>query len=282
MTGLGHSKDISFECPHALVFHQPADQSARKVQVWISVALARGEKVIYKRAAASTGGKLSWPRLAGQAMRDGQLEILSAEDVYARTGGEHRALFEFHAALAAQARKQGFHRTAVTGDDAATYIISPDREQLLAHERDLDRLAAELDMRLLCRYAIHAEQRSLLGSLAGIHHQCIDDLLWTCRTQERTLILSGEVDISNADRLASVLRAALDEGVRTIDLSRLAFLAAAGLQALEQSLDRLPSHGDQLVLMGVAPVIVRSLTTVGLSRRPELKIVPAHGRRVTS
>lgn len=280
MTDVGDSKDVSLEGPHALVLHRAADASPRRVRLWIGFALARGEKVIYKRARGSTHSEFSLPALAGQAMRDGQLEILAAEDVHVRTGGEHRALLEFHAALAEQAREQGFRRVAVTGDEAATRIITPDRAQLLAHERDLDDLAAELDMRLLCRYAVHAEQPSLLGSLAGIHHQCIDDLLWTCRTQDGTLVLSGEVDISNADRLDSVLRAALDEGVRTVDLSRLAFLAAAGLDALEEAIGRLDAAGDQLTLIGVAPVIVRSLTTVGLSRRPGLKIVPAHGQRM--
>jgi anti-anti-sigma factor len=95
----------------------------------------------------------------------------------------------------------------------------------------------------------------------------------TARPGRRVVALHGELDTTNADRLRNVLNDILDDvliDVRNdgappavelvvIDLARLRFLAAAGLDVFAECRCRLGAAGGRLVLIRPAPCVLRIL-----------------------
>jgi anti-sigma B factor antagonist len=80
------------------------------------------------------------------------------------------------------------------------------------------------------------------------------------------ILVIGELDCGTAPRLTRLLGDLLDAGYRRIDLdlSRLAFLAAAGLTVFCEATARCDEAGGRLRLTGVTPRISRILGITGL------------------
>jgi anti-sigma B factor antagonist len=80
------------------------------------------------------------------------------------------------------------------------------------------------------------------------------------------LLVVGELDYGTAPRLARFLSDLLDAGYRRIDLdlSRLTFLAAAGLSVFREATVRFEEAGGRLRLVGVTPRVTRILRITGL------------------
>jgi anti-anti-sigma factor len=80
------------------------------------------------------------------------------------------------------------------------------------------------------------------------------------------LLVVGELDYGTAPRLARLLSDLLDAGYRRIDLdlSRLTFLAAAGLNVFREATTRFDEAGGRLRLTGVTARITRILRITGL------------------
>ncbi len=73
-------------------------------------------------------------------------------------------------------------------------------------------------------------------------------------TKRCRLILSGELDVANAEQLADALEAQLNDGCVDIeiDVARLAFCDSAGLGVLVRGHQQLAARRGSLVLTGVA------------------------------
>jgi hypothetical protein len=77
----------------------------------------------------------------------------------------------------------------------------------------------------------------------------------------------------SAERFAPVLRAALTDGVRTVDASELVFCDVAGVRALvSATTSALPPEALPLPVMGVGEVLARMLTVTGVRDRGVLQV----------
>jgi anti-anti-sigma factor len=261
---------------HPLVVHESDARERQRTATWIADAFASGEKVIYKcQSTARLGQSLIDELGVGSAALDsGQFETIDAEQCFADTGGEHQALFELNMSLVARARREGYPGVAMTSDGAALHVMTPDPEQLLAHERDLHRLTGDLGVRALCRYDLRTETPDLVRQMAGVHFRSVDDVLWTSEQRIGKLVVRGEIDASNAERFAEVLHAATADGARIVDLAEITFLAVAGTAALARSAKILRECGEELVLINVPPIVMRVLSVLHFAERVEAEVIP--------
>jgi anti-sigma B factor antagonist len=85
----------------------------------------------------------------------------------------------------------------------------------------------------------------------------------------------AEIDVSNADRVASGLFAAIKPGVRVVivDMTLTTFCDSSGLRAIAQAHDRAQAQGAELRLVTTAPGVLRVLAVTGLDA-----VVPVYPR----
>lgn len=266
---------------HPLLVHQSPGRERRQTGAWIADALAHGEKVLVKRRFVAGAQQSTLDGLTGAvlaARQSGQLRIIDAEQCYAETG-DPQALYEWHVAQVRQAREQGYSGVSMTGDGAALHVIVPDAEQLVVHERDLDRLSAEVGVRALCRYDQRIEQPELLTQLAGVHYHSVHGVIWSSEQRIDRLVVRGEIDISNAERFAAVVHAAVADSLPVVDLAEVQFLSVAASTVLAQVAQWLREHGDQLVLVNVPSVAMRVFSALDFVARTGAEIIPANRPR---
>lgn len=261
--------------PHPLVVHHTEQRQFRLAEEWVVAALTRGDKVLYKHR-FGTGRDTAPDRLtrtAAAAVGTGQLEFVDAERLHAETGGKHEALYERHVDLVRTALRSGYPTVVMTADGPASHTIAPDPDELLAHERDLGRLTAELDVRSLCRYDLRTERSEFLTQLLDVHHRAVSDDVWDAVLRDGRMVLNGEIDSSNAERVASVLRVGARGGVHTVDLAGVRFLAAAGIGALTSVAELIGERGGTLVVANASRGTARMLALVGFTEHPAVELV---------
>ena len=222
-------------------------------------------------AAAVLGRSLPEVGLDPAVLSSGRVELVDTTVLKAASGGRHERLYELHLESARQAAREGFTGLALTGNAAAMRSITRNQIELSGYERDLDQLAHEFDVPSLCRYPAE-EQPELLGDMLEVHFRDVDDEDWAAVVAEDRLRVRGEIDFSNADRFAAVLRAVLAGGLHTVDLSEVEFCAVAGIRALFSATDRPHLGAAHLTLEGVPPVLVKLLTMTGAADGANLQL----------
>lgn len=88
-------------------------------------------------------------------------------------------------------------------------------------------------------------------------------------------VLPAEIDISNADRVAGELFAAIKPDVRVViaDMTLTTFCDSSGMRAIAQAHDRAQAQGAELRLVTAAPGVLRVLAVTGLDA-----VVPVYPR----
>jgi anti-anti-sigma factor len=262
-----------------LVYSSPR-QDRSVVAVWIAEALGRGEKVLYKHAptedaAAVLGRSLPQVGLGAEVLSSGRVELLDTAVLHADTDGRHERLYDLHREQVAHAAREGFTGLALTGDQAAMNTVTRDDTELAGYERDIERLASDSGVRSLCRYPT-GERPGLLCDMLAVHHRAVEDNDWAAEMAGNRLRVRGEIDGSNADRFATVLHAAVSDGLRLVDLSGLRFCSLAGARALACAGASLadPEHGGApLALVEVNHGLVKLLTLTGFADDPGLQLI---------
>jgi anti-anti-sigma factor len=154
------------------------------------------------------------------------------------------------------------------------HTVTRDDAELAGYEREIERLAADSGVRSLCRYPT-GERPGLLGDMLAVHHRAVEDKDWAAEMAGDRLRVRGEIDASNADRFATVLHAAVAEGLRLVDLSGLRFCALAGARVLASASSFIsdPQHGGApLALVEVNPGLVKLLRLTGFADDPGLQL----------
>ena len=261
---------------HSLLVYASPRREQSAVALWIAEALGRGEKVLYKHApaedaAAVLGRSLPEVGLDAAVLSSGRVELVDTTVLKAASGGRHERLYELHLESARQAAREGFTGLALTGNAAAMRSITRNQIELSGYERDLDQLAHEFDVPSLCRYPAE-EQPELLGDMLEVHFRDVDDEHWAAAVVGDRLRVRGELDVSNADRFAAVLRAVLAGGLHTVDLSEVEFCAVAGIRALVTATDQTDRGPAVLTLEGVPAVLARLLRLTGAADLPNLQL----------
>ena len=259
---------------HTLLLHSTRQRGEIALAAWIQAAVDRGDKVLVKHAASTAALHRILPafELDAGVLGSGRVELVDAEAMGVRCGGRHERLYELHVELAEQAHQEGFAGLATTADGSALRALTRDAIELVEHERDIQRLAARRQVRALCRYHPDTEAR-LLPDALQIHHHDVDDDIWTAAISDDQLWIRGELDASNADRLAQVLKASVSDGVTAVNLSELDFCAVAGVRTFMEAADAL-YPGRELVLIGASPFLTKTFTITGCDNHPALRLVP--------
>ena len=236
------------------------------VAAWIAEAVGRGEKALYKHAPSEDAATVLARSLppAGvdpAVLSSGQVQLADAAELHLETGGLHEALYALHEQQLDQAMRGGFTGLAMTGDAAAMHSITRDEGELASYERALERLVAD-ESASLCRYALD-EHPGLLDDMLAVHYRGVTDDVWSAGVVDQRLRIRGELDFSNAVRLAPVMHAAVRAGVRVVDVSELLFCDVAGVRTLLAAADALPPETMPLTLTGVNEVLATMLELTG-------------------
>jgi anti-anti-sigma regulatory factor len=261
---------------HTLLIPESQSRDRSTVASWIREAIGRRAKVLYKHAptedaAAVLARSLPTVGVEPGVLASGQVQLADTTELRAETGGTHEALYALHLQQLGQATRQGFTGLALTGDAAAMHTITRDGTELAGYERGLERLAVEAGVRSLCRYAVEASA-DVLDDMLAVHYRDVADDVWSAQVVDRRLRMRGDLDFTNAARFASVLRAALTAGVRTLDASELLFCDVAGIRAVVSATDVLGPDGSPLTLTGVDGLLGSMLALTGALHCPALQV----------
>lgn len=261
---------------HSLLVPASPDRDRSAVAAWIAEAVGRREKVLYKHAPVEDAAVVlarSLPEVGVDpaVLATGQVLLADTTDLRAETGGRHEALCALHRRQLDDAIREGFAGLAMTGDAAAMLTIARDERELAGYERGLERLAVEDGVRSLCRYTAD-QRRALLDDMLAVHYRDVADDVWSVEVVDQRLFVRGELDFSNARRLTPVVRAALDDGVRTLDASELVFCDVAGIRALVSAVDSRYPDKPPLTVTGADGVLASMLTLTGALNNRNLQM----------
>jgi anti-anti-sigma factor len=161
---------------------------------------------------------------------------------------------------------------AITRDEDALRALVRDDVELIAHERDVDRLVADQGVRALCRYSVR-DGGDVLHEILRLHYRDVVDDLWQATVVANRLLVRGEIEVSNVDRFDVVVRAAVAAGASTVDLSGVEFFSAAAVRALFAAADLLQQRGRPLVLLDPQISHVKALALEFLAEHPAVELI---------
>jgi len=86
--------------------------------------------------------------------------------------------------------------------------------------------------------------------------------------RDATVIIEGDVDLAEAERLQQLIADLADEGTRTVvvDLQQVGFMGSAGLGALVSGQNRLSEQGAGLRVRSPSPSVRRVLELTALDK----------------
>ena len=262
---------------HSLVVPTSPQRDRAVVAGWIAGAVARREKVLYRYTPTDDAATVLRRSLPGAGLDpavlgSGQVRLADTTVLRAETGGRHDALYALHLEQLRQATWEGFAGLALVGDAAAMRSITRDNVELAGYERDLERLAAEVGVRSLCRYPPD-EEPGLLDEILAVHYRDVADDGWSVEVTGDRLRVRGEIDFLNADRLVPVLRAAMPAGVRSVDATEVEFCDVAGVRALVSATDAVPPEARPMPVVVADGLLAQLLTLTGARDRGVLQVV---------
>jgi anti-anti-sigma factor len=239
------------------------------IAAWIDDAIRRRQKILYELEPTESREEVLTALVPAGAEQH-QVEVLEPATVQAESSGTAEGLALLHRSRVDEARARGWSGLAVVTGPTVFTALAADTDEAVMHERGVSRVAAETGMSALCRYR-PPQHPQLADVMLGGHFDDVDDAIWGARAVDGVLHLRGEIDVSNTDRLAHVLRGALDAGVRVVDLSDLQFFAAGGVRALRSAAGSLPA--DETLVVAGADVLLRQVfSVVDLSDVPSIEL----------
>ena len=239
---------------------------------WLADAVGRGEKVLVLRAPGEDASVLDLTLAAAgldpnAVVGSGQVEVLDSTRWRAESGGRAERLYELYLDQVRRAGRDGFPGVAITRDERALRALVGGDVELIAHERDIDRLVADQGVRALCRYPAR-DGGEVLHEILRLHYRDVVDDLWQATVFANRLLVRGEIEASNVHRFDVVVRAAVTAGASTVDLSGVEFFSAAAVRALFGAADLLHQRGRPLILDDPQVSHVKALALEFLAEHP--------------
>jgi anti-anti-sigma regulatory factor len=239
------------------------------IAVWIDGAIRRRQKILYELEPTESRDEVM-AALIPAAAEQHQVEVLEPAAVQAESSGTAEGLALLHRSHVDEAHAGGWSGLAVVTGPTVFSAVAADIDEAVMHERSVSRVVAETGMSALCRFR-PPQHPQLADAMLGGHFDEVDDAIWSARAVDGVLHLRGEIDVSNTDRVSHVLRAALDAGLREVDLSDLQFLTAGGVRALRSAAASLPA-GEALVVGGANVLLQQLFSVVDLSDDPSIEL----------
>jgi anti-anti-sigma factor len=140
-------------------------------------------------------------------------------------------------------------------------------------EDALDDLCRRYPLSVLCQYERPAAAGERLLRATALHEDGVVDSLLRATVDEDVLRVRGEVDVTNAHVLRTLVETAAygREGVLQVDLSGLTFLSASGCRALLDGTSALRAAGGVLRLVGARQNVRRVVALAGLGPGVDLR-----------
>jgi anti-anti-sigma factor len=265
---------------HAILLHSSPTEQWARTATWITAALARGEKVLYKTWPADRHA-VTATRVAARVSPPGRPRQVEVVNLHGGRPGFDRippadALVAWHTEMLHRARAEGFPGVAFAGEHFPWPAARARPERLLSCDRTMDRLAHTPGMRVLCHFDASEESAALtddcLPPLLQLHHRHVDDTAWGADVTGERIAVTGEIDLDTARRFGEVLSAATAAGVTTVDLSGVHLLSAAAMSVISRLASQLHSERRVLTLTDPPPLVLRTMNAVALLDHPGLRL----------
>lgn len=254
---------------HLLLLHRSESERLAGLAAWVRRGLHREEKVIYTEVPSDLPRSSLLLSLQAHgidttsAITAGHLAILRLCDY--PPGG--------HVEVVERALAEGYRGVRMSAEVRA--MVKAVTEPVYAGiERTTVRLCRTRPFSALCQYDQASTTNEGLRRITGAHMTGIRQEQLRTGPIEEGLALAGEVDVSNDDVFASVVRAAAAAAGRRLrlDLSRLTFLAAGGYRALVDSTQHFRDSGGRLLLMAPTPQVERILRMLAIDQLPHVEL----------
>ena len=246
---------------HLLLLHAVESFRRASVAAWACRGLQQDAKIVYTE---SGRGRLVHDLLVDHgadvagALTQGTLQAVALEEFYAPAG---------LAKLVQRALDEGYSSVRLLVGAAAALTVLSAREYA-EFEQVVDGLCATRPVSALCQYDRGAAVGVGLDEVTDRHGQGVRELQLQTDCVNGSLRLTGEVDLTNADVLASVLRAATARATATlrVDLSGVSFLDVNGVRALLDGSAPFRERDGYMELMRPQAAVVRVLRLLGIGQ----------------
>jgi len=183
--------------------------------------------------------------------------------------------------LKRSALEGGYGALAVTGEMSWSLARHADAEEVIEHEREVNRSLGVAEMAGHCQCDRRVFPEELQSRLLSVHpfrvfttdHASVATrgLATVCEREELMgVVLSGEIDITSASYLAARLaERAGGEGDLVVETAELEFIDVAGCRALVEAAERL-GNGWRLRLPDPGTAVLRVLRGCGWADHPRL------------
>jgi len=252
---------------HVLLLYRHEIHRQARVVSWVRQGLVRGEKILYSTVPGDTlvPALRTGRRDAALALRQGQLSFVPATDFFP---GARQA------ELVSRAFDEGYPAVRLSARaDAALEDETLEEYQAIDHV--MDDLCATLPVSALCQLDAAGADAEVLTSLIDSHSGIIEEAQLRLRRRGGHVVLSGEVDFSNASLLAQALRSvcgAEPASATAIDLSELTFVDVSGCRALAVGTDAHRRRGGTVTVSGVPAHLLKVLALLGMDRLPGVEL----------
>ena len=279
VTGTGRGA-VPHRSGHVLLLHNSEQERSSKLAGWVRRGLENDEKVLYTEPPARPEKESLMAVLRANgvdtvtAQAEGRLSIIPAPDFYT-AGGQlpvvERALAEGYRGL----------RIAV---EAKTALMSLTWPAYMEVERGIDAVARTHPLSAMCQYNRTSLVKGDLDDIIKNHAGGIRERLFSTTAGTTTggsdseLTLTGEIDMSNDDLLASALRFAASRasGVFWLNLRHVGFLSAAGCRAIDQGTGQFRDGGGTVGLVSPGPPVADALRLSGVATLDGMELVGSH------
>jgi anti-anti-sigma factor len=281
---------------HACAVPGSDEQLWEMTAAFVAAGLTAGEQVVYfdDGTADAVLERLADDRVpVRRPLADGQITVVGSEETRKAVRSsvpEAAAMLSKNIDEAVAAGYAGFRTTG----QLSSALTRTDGIGLADYDPMIDRVIAGRPARVLCFYDRVRFPEAAIDKLRALHRVEFeapalydDSLLRVTRAAPFRTRLAGEVDHSNRPVVHRLVKAALDEALRShsaptaieLDLSSLRFLDVAGAVGLVHAAEEFP-ESHRLALTGVRPAILRVLDRCGAPFAAQLDITPHPGAEV--
>lgn len=261
---------------HILLLHSSEQERSARLAGWVLRGLENDEKVLCTEPAARPEQR-SLPAVlrangvdAAAAMAEGRLCVVPTPEFYP-AGGQlpvvERALAEGYRGL----------RIAAEATTALMVLTWP---AFVAVERGIDEVARTRPLSSMCQYSRASTVAGRLRDVVQNHLTGIRERLLSTGVAngDGELILAGEVDMSNEEVLATVLRVATNRAADTVrlDLRQVGFLSAGGCRAIDEGTRVFRDGAGTVRLDRPSAAVADALRLSGVAALPGIELTGSH------
>lgn len=258
---------------HLVLVHGSERQRRAGVAAWVRRGLELGAKILYIEPAGESVersflGVLNDHEICVDAALDGgQLQVIPADDAAYSPS--------WQTSMVEKALAEGYPTVRWSAEvETAWGVMSPSAHADI--EWATDELCHTRPVSILCQYPAGLTQATM-QTVCAMHGDGVRESLLHTSPTPGGIALAGEVDVSNETVLRSSLMAAgattaVGRGTFVVDLSRLAFLDAAGARAFLTATAAHRTSGGEVLLRAAQPVVERVLRLLEIDRAVGLRL----------